>query len=109
MRSSEASWKTARGPIAAAKLELGRLGWQIQDDFRLEWNGVEVDLMRDPPAMVEHWLAKSAASVRMRAMGNKFSTVAALGFSATQGQHLLDHSDISPWRLLRERCGRKAG
>ena len=42
MRSSEASWKTARGPIAVAKLEIGRLGWQIQDDFRLEWNDVEL-------------------------------------------------------------------
>ena len=52
--------------------------WEaIQDDSRLEWTEVEADLMRDPLAMVEHWLAKSAASARMRDMDNKLGTDAA--------------------------------
>ena len=108
MRSSEASWKIARGPVAVARLEIGRLGWQMQDDFRLEWNEVEVDLMRGPPAMVQHWLAKSAASARMLDMGNKLGTDAALGVFCNPGPTYTSPPRFSPWRLLRERYGRKA-
>ena len=52
-----ASWRTARGPIAVAFLELGRIGWQWNQPFSfVRPDGASICLLSTSPQAVRHQL-----------------------------------------------------
>ena len=65
LAGKQGSWRAARGPMAVARLEAARIGWQFTSPFELlDASGHRVSLVEMAPKMVQN-LAVSSHHVRL--------------------------------------------
>eukprot|EP00972_Heterocapsa_arctica_P015224 2242032-Heterocapsa_arctica.AAC.1 len=58
--SKNLSWRTARGPMANARLEARRLGWYFEGPFKLRTNtGQAISLIEMSPKMIQTMLMQA--------------------------------------------------